>query len=119
MYLMAGLPSQQSDVCGNGTDNQRVFSVVMSSLESAANGLPPTQATVQAHEEFELITDAFNEIRVHLQVVEIVAAHPGRLLYDTSLELLVQVLTVFGVIMNMRHEMYAGKAHTSLVTSCV
>ncbi|KAI4293665.1 hypothetical protein K525DRAFT_214367, partial [Schizophyllum commune Loenen D] len=48
-------------------------------------------ATVQAHEEFELITDAFNEIRVHLQVVEIVAAHPGRLLYDTSLELLVQV----------------------------
>ncbi|KAL1750980.1 hypothetical protein FB107DRAFT_178163, partial [Schizophyllum commune] len=29
-------------------------------------------ATVQAHEEFELITDAFNEIRVHLQVVEIV-----------------------------------------------
>ncbi|KAL1712197.1 hypothetical protein EV715DRAFT_166445, partial [Schizophyllum commune] len=65
-------------------------------------------ATVQAHEEFELITDAFNEIRVHLQVVEIIAAHPGRLLYDTSLELLVQVLTVFGVIMNMRHEKYAG-----------
>ncbi|KAL1749896.1 hypothetical protein FB107DRAFT_194687, partial [Schizophyllum commune] len=65
-------------------------------------------ATVQAHEEFELITDAFNEIRVHLQVVEIVAAHPGRLLYDTSLELLVQVLTVFGVIMKMRHEKYAG-----------
>ncbi|KAL1725993.1 hypothetical protein EV714DRAFT_287508 [Schizophyllum commune] len=64
-------------------------------------------ATVQAHEEFELITDAFNEIRVHVQVVEIVAAHPGRLLYDTSLELLVQVLTVFGVIMNMRHEKYA------------
>ncbi|KAL1712450.1 hypothetical protein EV715DRAFT_183509, partial [Schizophyllum commune] len=65
-------------------------------------------ATVQAHEEFELITDAFNEIRVHLQVVEIVAAHPGRLLYETSLELLVQVLTVFGVIMKLRHEKYAG-----------
>ncbi|KAL1685997.1 hypothetical protein GGG16DRAFT_118338 [Schizophyllum commune] len=72
-------------------------------------------ATVQAHEEFELITDAFNEIRVHLQVVEIVAAHPGRLLYDTSLELLVQVLTVFGVIMNMRHEKYAGRVLKALV----
>ncbi|KAL1711635.1 hypothetical protein EV715DRAFT_215088 [Schizophyllum commune] len=65
-------------------------------------------ATVQAHEEFELITDAFNEIRVHLQVVEIVTAHPGRLLYDTSLELLVQVLTVFGVITKLRHAKYAG-----------
>ena len=59
-------------------------------LVYTADGLPPTQATVQAHEEFELITDAFNEIWVHLQVVEIVAAHPGRLLYDTSLELLVK-----------------------------
>ena len=86
-------------------------------LVYTAAGLPPTQATVQAHEEFELITDAFNEIWVHLQVVEIVAAHPGRLLYDTSLELLVQVLAVFGIIMNMRHEKYAGQAHTSLFTS--
>ena len=25
MYPMAGFPSQQSDVCGNGIDNQRVF----------------------------------------------------------------------------------------------
>ncbi|KAL1749747.1 hypothetical protein FB107DRAFT_280362 [Schizophyllum commune] len=72
-------------------------------------------ATVQAHEEFELITDAFNEIWVHLQVVEIVAAHPGRLLYDTSLELLVQVLAVFGIIMNMRHEKYAGRVLKALV----
>ena len=41
----------------------------------------------------------------------------GRLLYDTSLELLVQVLTVFGVILQMRHEKYAGQAHASLLTS--
>ncbi|KAL1712204.1 hypothetical protein EV715DRAFT_180798, partial [Schizophyllum commune] len=62
----------------------------------------------QAHEEFELITDAFNEIRVHLQVVEIVAAHPGRMLYETSVELLVQVLTVLAVIMKMKRKKYAG-----------
>ncbi|KAL1703968.1 hypothetical protein EV121DRAFT_163623, partial [Schizophyllum commune] len=65
-------------------------------------------ATVEAHEEFELMTDVFDEIKVHLRVVEIVAAHPGRLLYDSSIELLAQIITVLGVVMQMRREKYAG-----------
>ncbi|KAL1725755.1 hypothetical protein EV714DRAFT_191992, partial [Schizophyllum commune] len=65
-------------------------------------------ATVEAQEEFELMTDAFDEIKVHLRVVEIVAAHPGRLLYDSSIELLAQIITVLGVVMQMRREKYAG-----------
>ena len=68
------------------------------------------KATVKAHEEFELMTDAFDEIKVHLRVVEIVAAHPGRLLYDSSIELLAQIITVLGVVMQMRREKYAGQA---------
>ena len=68
------------------------------------------QATVEAQEEFELMTDAFDEIKVHLRVVEIVAAHPGRLLYDSSIELLAQIITVLGVVMQMRREKYAGQA---------
>ncbi|KAL1725047.1 hypothetical protein EV714DRAFT_188636, partial [Schizophyllum commune] len=70
-------------------------------------------ATVEAQEEFELMTDAFDEIKVHLRVVEIVAAHPGRLLYDSSIELLAQIITVLGVVMQMRREKYAGLRHIS------
>ncbi|KAL1725754.1 hypothetical protein EV714DRAFT_277198 [Schizophyllum commune] len=72
-------------------------------------------ATVEAHEEFELMTDAFDEIKVHLRVVEIVAAHPGRLLYDSSIELLAQIITVLGVVMQMRREKYAGQFMRALV----
>ena len=54
------------------------------------------------------MTDAFDEIKVHLRVVEIVTAHPGRLLYDSSIELLAQIITVLGVVMQMRREKYAG-----------
>ena len=54
------------------------------------------------------MTDAFDEIKVHLRVVEIVAAHPGRLLYDSSIELLDQIITVLGVVIQMRREKYAG-----------
>ncbi|KAL1712198.1 hypothetical protein EV715DRAFT_214140 [Schizophyllum commune] len=101
-------------LCGPIGDTLSSTVLPPSKVMFAAMGLI-ISATVQAHEEFELITDAFNEIRVHLQVVEIVTAHPGRLLYDTSLELLVQVLTVFGVITKMRHANYAGRVLKALV----
>ncbi|KAL1712297.1 hypothetical protein EV715DRAFT_213909 [Schizophyllum commune] len=71
-------------------------------------------ATVQAHEEYEQITNAFKEINAHLRVVEIVAAQDGRLLYDTSIELLIQVITVLGVIIRMRREQCADLGRVTL-----
>ncbi|KAL1673725.1 hypothetical protein EV122DRAFT_222098, partial [Schizophyllum commune] len=65
-----------------------------------------SDASIAAHEEFEQITDALEEIKVHLQVIEMVAGHRGQLLSDTSVNLLVQVIIVLSVIAKMRRDGY-------------
>ncbi|KAL1712051.1 hypothetical protein EV715DRAFT_176733, partial [Schizophyllum commune] len=63
-------------------------------------------ASIATHEEFEQITDALEEIKVHLQVIEMVAGHRGQLLSDTSVALLVHIIIVLSVIAQMRREKY-------------
>ena len=67
------------------------------------------QASIATHEEFEQITDALEEIKFYLKVMETVARHPGKLLNDTSVSLLVQVIIVLSVIVKMRREGFAGR----------
>ncbi|KAL1750258.1 hypothetical protein FB107DRAFT_294676 [Schizophyllum commune] len=66
-------------------------------------------ASIAAHEEFEQITDALEEIKFHLQVIAMVAGHRGQLLSDTSVNLLVQVIIVLSVIAQMRRDGYVGR----------
>ncbi|KAL1742741.1 hypothetical protein HDZ31DRAFT_65691 [Schizophyllum fasciatum] len=61
------------------------------------------KAALAVQEEFEAVSEAFDGIHSHLQVVEYVAdAHP--LLREASVKLLVQILVVLGVISKMRKE---------------
>ncbi|KAI5889883.1 uncharacterized protein SCHCODRAFT_02669152 [Schizophyllum commune H4-8] len=66
-------------------------------------------ATIRAHEELLRITDVFDEIMMHLKVVEIVAALPGTLLHDTSVELLIQIIAVLGVVIEVVREKFAER----------
>ncbi|KAL1750073.1 hypothetical protein FB107DRAFT_186925, partial [Schizophyllum commune] len=69
-----------------------------------ADTISDVSASIATHEEFEQITDALEEIKVHLQVIEMVAGHRGQLLSDTSVNLLVQVIIVLSVIAKMRRD---------------
>ncbi|KAI5889907.1 ankyrin [Schizophyllum commune H4-8] len=66
-------------------------------------------ASIQAHEEFEQITDALEAIKVHLQVIEMLDGHHGQLLGDTAFELLVHIIIVLSVIAKMRRERFTGR----------
>ncbi|KAL1725750.1 hypothetical protein EV714DRAFT_277196 [Schizophyllum commune] len=72
-------------------------------------------ASIATHEEFEQITDALEEIKVHLQVIEIVAGHRGQLLNDTSVNLLVHIIIVLSVVAQMRRGKYGGRFLKALV----
>ncbi|KAL1712300.1 hypothetical protein EV715DRAFT_162937, partial [Schizophyllum commune] len=72
-----------------------------------------SDASIATHEEFEQITDALEEIKVHLQVIEMVAGHRGQLLNDTSANLLVHIIIVLSVIAQMRREKRGGEQISS------
>ena len=72
------------------------------------------QASIATHEEFEQITDALEEIKVHLQVIEMVAGHRGQLISDTSVALLVHIIIVLSVIARLRREKYGGELYRLL-----
>ncbi|KAL1712201.1 hypothetical protein EV715DRAFT_214123, partial [Schizophyllum commune] len=75
-----------------------------------ADTISKASASIATHEEFEQITDALEEIKVHLQVIEMVAGHRGKLLSDTSVALLVHIIIVLSVLAQMRREKYGGEA---------
>ncbi|KAL1750100.1 hypothetical protein FB107DRAFT_224456, partial [Schizophyllum commune] len=78
-------------------------------LGLAVNNSSRPQASIATHEEFEHITDALEEIKVHLQVIEMVAGHQGQLLGDTSVALLVHIIIVLSVVAQLRREKYGGR----------
>ena len=80
-------------------------------LGLAVNNSSRPQASIATHEEFEQITDALEEIKVHLQVIEMVAGHRGELLGDISVELLVHIIIVLSVIAQLRKEKYGGELY--------
>ena len=57
---------------------------------------------MRAPEELDQVGDAFDEIKTHLVVVDAVAARAGNLLRSASVRLLVQLITVLGVIVKTR-----------------
>ncbi|KAL1712298.1 hypothetical protein EV715DRAFT_161296, partial [Schizophyllum commune] len=61
-----------------------------------------SDASIATHEEFEQITDALEEIKVHLQVIEMVAGHRGQLLADTSVNLLVRIIIVLSAMVEIK-----------------
>ncbi|KAI5822929.1 hypothetical protein K523DRAFT_377051 [Schizophyllum commune Tattone D] len=57
-------------------------------------------ASIKTHEEMDQIGDAFDEIKRHLQVVDVVVGSQcGDLLYDASTKLLVQLIIVLATIL--------------------
>ncbi|KAL1703965.1 hypothetical protein EV121DRAFT_206834, partial [Schizophyllum commune] len=57
-------------------------------------------ASIKTHEEMDQIGDAFDEIKRHLQVVEVVVvSQSGDLLHDPSAKLLVQLIIVLATIL--------------------
>ncbi|KAL1725756.1 hypothetical protein EV714DRAFT_220688, partial [Schizophyllum commune] len=78
-----------------------------------ADTISDVSASIATHEEYEQITDALEGIKVHLQVIEMVAGHRGQLLSDTSVELLVSIIIVLSVITKMRREGYVVLEQTS------
>ncbi|KAL1725544.1 hypothetical protein EV714DRAFT_287822 [Schizophyllum commune] len=72
-------------------------------------------ASIAAHEEFEQITDALEEIKVHLQVIEMVAGHRGQLLGDISVDLLVHIIIVLSAIAQLRREGYGRRFLEAMV----
>ncbi|KAL1711391.1 hypothetical protein EV715DRAFT_166998, partial [Schizophyllum commune] len=79
-----------------------------------ADTISDVSASIATHEEFEQITDALEEIKVHLQVIEMVAGHRGELLNDTSVKLLVRIIIVLSVLAQMRKEKYGGELYRLL-----
>ncbi|KAL1686001.1 hypothetical protein GGG16DRAFT_18983, partial [Schizophyllum commune] len=67
-------------------------------------------AYVRTRDDFAQIGEAFKELQFHLQTVEIVAdSHPGQVLHDACVQLLTKVLSVLGVVTEMRHEGHLRK----------
>ncbi|KAI5834919.1 hypothetical protein K523DRAFT_329266 [Schizophyllum commune Tattone D] len=63
------------------------------------------QACVKTHEELAQVGTALDEIKMHLRVVEAVAAsQPGDLLRDASVKLLAQIVSVLAAIVKMTRE---------------
>ncbi|KAL1750101.1 hypothetical protein FB107DRAFT_252357 [Schizophyllum commune] len=94
--------------------------------DTISNSFPPSKiifaavgliitASIRAHEEFEQITDALEQIKVHLQVIEMVTGHRAQLLSDTSVDLLVQIIIVLSVIAKMRRDKYGGRFLKAMV----
>ncbi|KAI5889878.1 uncharacterized protein SCHCODRAFT_02508259 [Schizophyllum commune H4-8] len=80
-----------------------------SNIIFAAVGLI-VSAYTRTREDFAQIGDAFHEMRFHLQVVETVAdSHPCDVLRTACVLLLIKVLSVLGVIAEMRREGYLRK----------
>ena len=77
------------------------------------------QACVKTHEEFAQVWTALDEIKMHLRVVEAVAAsQPGDLLRDASVKLLAQVVSVLAAIVKMTREGRLRERRVSSLHSC-
>ncbi|KAL1657706.1 hypothetical protein GGF50DRAFT_15603, partial [Schizophyllum commune] len=80
-----------------------------SKIVFAAVGLI-VSAYVRTRDDFAQIGEAFKELQFHLQIVEIVAdSHPGQVLHDACVQLLTKVLSVLGVVTEMRREGHLRK----------
>ncbi|KAL1703956.1 hypothetical protein EV121DRAFT_206835, partial [Schizophyllum commune] len=74
---------------------------------------------IRTHEEHEQIVDAFDEIRNHLQIIEVVGANSRQCLHGANVKLLAQVLNVLGVIVKLRRNNYGEeKKNTSEMEYC-
>ncbi|KAL1725141.1 hypothetical protein EV714DRAFT_277800 [Schizophyllum commune] len=64
-------------------------------------------ASIKTHEELDQIGDAFNEIKQHLQVVEVVVdSQCEDLLYGASVKLLAQLITILATILKTWRDGY-------------
>ncbi|KAI5822298.1 hypothetical protein K523DRAFT_257215, partial [Schizophyllum commune Tattone D] len=80
-----------------------------SKIVFAAVGLI-VSAYVRTRDDFAQIGEAFKELQFHLQIVEIVAdSHPEHVLHDACVQLLTKVLSVLGVVTEMRREGHLRK----------
>ncbi|KAI4294185.1 hypothetical protein K525DRAFT_213240 [Schizophyllum commune Loenen D] len=88
-----------------------------SKIVFAAVGLI-VSAYVRTRDDFAQIGEAFKELQFHLQIVEIVAdSHPGQVLHDACVQLLTKVLSVLGVVTEMRREGHLRKCRPLHISS--
>ena len=95
--LTAGVPSRSSHLLGGRTAAQGA----LEAIRPALGLLTMLQASTTVHDEFDAVCHAFDEIKCRIVLIDtVIDIHA--LVREASVELLAQVLAIFGLISKMR-----------------